>query len=143
MSSDPYHLQRFVDAQEAVYASALAEIEAGFKKSHWMWFIFPQLAGLGESEKSQYYGLQNLAEAEAYLAHPVLGPRLLACARAALEVQGRDARELFGFPDNLKLRSSATLFALASPPDSVFEQLLQKYFAGQRDEKTLQLLATA
>ncbi len=137
---DPFDLTRFVRAQDTVYGQALSEIRSGRKRSHWMWYIFPQLDGLGFSSTSRFYGIKNRDEASAYLAHPLLGPRLRECAEAALAVAGRSAREIFGSPDDLKLRSSATLFACVSPPDSVFERLLQKYYHGERDEKTLQLL---
>ena len=140
VESDPYDLDRFVLAQEDHFASALAEIGGGRKRSHWMWFIFPQLDGLGTSAMSKRYAIGSLAEAEAFLRHPLLGPRLARCAEAALALAGRSAREVFGAPDDLKLRSSATLFAQASPPGSVFEQLLEKYFAGQPDGATLRLL---
>jgi uncharacterized protein (DUF1810 family) len=138
--SDPFNLARFVEAQKDDYAQALAEIESGRKRSHWMWYIFPQLAGLGFSSTAQFYGISNLDEARAYLAHPILGPRLLACAEAAVRVEGKSANAIFGSPDDLKLRSSATLFALVSEPSSVFEQLLAKYYASERDPRTLTLL---
>src|SRR4051794_21860819 len=139
-SSDPFNLARFVEAQADDYDRALAEIEGGRKRSHWMWFVFPQLAGLGFSSTAQFYAITSLGEARAYLAHPVLGPRLLACAEAALRVEGNSANDIFGSPDDLKLRSSATLFAEVSPPGSVFERLLAKYYAGERDPRTLTLL---
>ncbi len=140
---DPQALNRFVDAQEPLYTQALAEINAGQKRSHWMWFIFPQFAGLGTSATAQQFAIRSRGEAAAYLAHPVLGPRLMACARAALAIQGRSAREVFGTPDDLKLRSCATLFAQVAPEGSVFEQLLQRYFGGQPDARTLTLLEHA
>ena len=139
-TDDPFDLARFVRAQEGDYADALAEVRAGRKRSHWMWYVFPQLAGLGFSGMSQRYAVTGVAEAEAYLWHPVLGPRLVEIAEAALAVEGRSAAQVFGSPDDLKLRSCATLFALASPPGSVFDRLLDKYFQGQRDEATLRLL---
>lgn len=138
--SDPFHLQRFVAAQKDVYADALAEIRSGHKQSHWMWFVFPQLAGLGSSPTSCRYAIRNLDEAKAYLAHPILGPRLIECAEAAWEIDGKSALEIFGTPDHLKLWSSATLFGYAAAPGSVFERVLEKYFAGQRDLRTLELL---
>ena len=138
---DPFSLNRFVEAQEGAYERALSEIRAGQKRSHWMWFIFPQYDGLGFSSISKRYAIKSLAEAEAYLRHPVLGPRLLECAEAALAVEGRSAAEIFGFPDDMKLRSCATLFARASPPRSVFECVLDKYFKGEPDERTLQLIS--
>lgn len=133
-------LDRFVDAQRDTYARALAEIRAGRKQTHWMWFIFPQIAGLGSSPTSQHYAIHDRAEAGAYLTHPVLGPRLIECAEAVVALEGHSAAEVFGFPDDRKLRSSATLFAEVSPTGSVFERLLDRHFGGKRDEKTLQLL---
>jgi len=135
-----FDLARFVRAQDAVYAQALAEIRSGRKHSHWMWFIFPQYDGLGFSTTSKAYAIKSAAEARAYLAHEVLGPRLEECCEAALSVRGGDATEVFGSPDDMKLRSCATLFAAVSPPGSVFEKVLQKYFGGGRDERTLRLL---
>jgi uncharacterized protein (DUF1810 family) len=142
-AGDPHNLTRFVQAQEGVYEQALAEIRRGWKQSHWMWYIFPQFEGLGFSSTSRRYSIKSVAEAEAYLSHPLLGPRLRECAEAAFNVQGRTALELFGSPDDLKLRSCATLFAHVSPPGSVFEQLLEKYFQGGRDGETLRLLGIA
>jgi len=137
---DPYDLNRFVRAQQEDYERALSEIKKGQKRTHWMWYIFPQIDGLAFSSTSKLYSIKSLAEAKAYLAHPVLGPRLLKCAEAVVAMEGRSAREIFGSPDDLKLRSCATLFACASPPGSVFDQLLEKYYGGARDAKTLQLL---
>jgi uncharacterized protein (DUF1810 family) len=137
---DPYNLARFLSAQEDDYAQALAEIQSGRKRSHWMWYIFPQIDGLGWSSTSKFYAIKNRDEAGAYLNHPVLGKRLLECAHAALQVNGRSANEIFGSPDDLKLRSCATLFAQVSPPGSLFEQIIEKFFDGRRDEKTLRLL---
>jgi uncharacterized protein (DUF1810 family) len=141
-TSDPYDLSRFVEAQEVSYEQALAEIRSGQKQSHWMWYVFPQFEGLGFSPTARRYAIKSLAEAKAYLNHPVLGPRLRECGEAALGVEGRSAHEIFGFPDDLKLRSCATLFAEVAPPGSMFDRLLDKYFGGQGDEKTLQLLGT-
>ncbi len=138
--SDPYDLSRFVQAQETSYSQALSELQRGRKSSHWMWFIFPQYDGLGSSAMAKRYAIRSLAEAEAYLHHPILGPRLLECAQAALAVDGQSAFDVFGSPDDMKLRSSATLFACVSPAGSVFERLLNKYFRGERDERTAQLL---
>jgi uncharacterized protein (DUF1810 family) len=143
MSTDPYDLARFLDAQDGVFEHALAEIRGGQKRSHWMWFIFPQFAGLGFSPTSQHYAITSIAEARAYLDHPVLGARLIECAEAALSVHGRTAREIFGSPDDLKLRSCATLFAAVSPEGSVFHRLLDRFFGGAADEKTIALLAAA
>lgn len=137
---DPYDLSRFLRAQEGDYDHALSELRAGRKRSHWMWYIFPQLAGLGSSEISRRYAIRSTDEARAYLGHRVLGPRLRECAEAVLEVEGRSAHEIFGSPDDLKLRSSATLFACASAAGSVFERLLAKYFGGEPDPVTLRLL---
>lgn len=138
--ADPYDLDRFVQAQEGVYERALAEIRGGQKRSHWMWYIFPQYAGLGVSATARRYAIQSPDEAGAYLNHPVLGPRLVECAEAALGVAGRSAYEIFGSPDDLKLRSCATLFARVSPAGSVFERLLAKYYHGEPDDQTRLLL---
>ncbi len=135
-----YDLDRFVEVQKTCYEDALAEIRAGEKRLHWMWYIFPQLYGLGFSPTSKRYSIRSLTEAEAYLSHPVLGPRLLECTEAVLGVSGRTAHDIFGSPDDWKLRSSATLFSLVSPPGSVFHRLLEQYFGGEPDPKTLQLL---
>ena len=143
MTGDAHDLARFVAAQRGSYEHALAEIASGRKRSHWMWYVFPQFAGLGVSATSRKYAIASLAEAEAYLRHDLLGPRLVACADAALAVEGRSAREIFGSPDDLKLRSSATLFAHVSPEGSVFHRLLEKYFGGEPDEATLRLVANA
>lgn len=137
---DPHDLGRFVRAQEADYERALSEIRSGRKRTHWMWYIFPQIEGLAFSSTSQYYAIKSMAEAKAYLDHPILGPRLTACAEAVVAVEGRTASEIFGSPDDLKLRSCATLFACVSPPGSVFDRLLAKYYRGERDGKTLELL---
>jgi uncharacterized protein (DUF1810 family) len=137
---DPYDLGRFMQAQRGDFERALAEIAGGRKRSHWMWYVFPQLDGLAFSSTSKFYAIKSLDEARAYLAHPVLGPRLRQCAEAALGVEGRSATEVFGSPDDLKLRSCATLFACVSPPGSVFHRLLDKYYGGERDRKTLRLL---
>jgi uncharacterized protein (DUF1810 family) len=142
-SDDPYALTRFVRAQEKDYEQALSEIRNGRKRTHWMWYIFPQFDGLAFSSTSKYYSIKSVAEAKAYLAHPLLGPRLLECAEAAVRVEGRSATDIFGTPDDLKLRSCATLFACVSPRDSVFDRLLAKYYRGERDDRTLQLLGRA
>jgi uncharacterized protein (DUF1810 family) len=142
-AGDPHDLDRFVQAQVNDYARALTEIKNGRKRSHWMWYIFPQLDGLGFSSTSRRYAIKSLPEAEAYLAHPVLGPRLVACAQAALGVEGRSALAIFGSPDDMKLKSCATLFACVSPASSVFDGLLEKYFQGRPDDKTLRLLGIA
>jgi uncharacterized protein (DUF1810 family) len=137
---DPYDLNRFVEAQEDVYESALAEIRAGQKRSHWMWFVFPQIAGLGSSPISRKYAIRRLDEARAYLDHPILGLRLLDCVDAVLAIDGKSASEIFGYPDDLKLRSSATLFAAARPDCAKFQRLLERYFDGKHDPRTLSLL---
>jgi uncharacterized protein (DUF1810 family) len=137
---DPYNLSRFVRAQEDDYAQALSEIKRGRKRTHWMWYIFPQIEGLGSSPTSREFSIKSLEEAKAYLDHAVLGPRLLDCADAVLGVEGRSAAEIFGFPDDLKLRSCVTLFKCVSPPGSVFDRILQKYFSGEPDAATLRLL---
>lgn len=142
-ADDPHDLGRFVSAQSDDYAEALGEIRRGRKTSHWMWYIFPQFDGLGMSSMSRKYSIKSLDEARAYLAHPVLGPRLIACVEATLGVEGRSAHDIFGSPDDLKLQSSATLFALVSPEGSVFEQLLDRYYHGGRDEQTLTLVEQA
>lgn len=133
-------LSRFVERQRLAYAGALEEITNGRKVGHWIWFIFPQLAGLGRSAESVQFGLAGLAEARAYMAHPVLGPRLEACAQALLAVEGRTITEILGGTDAMKLGSCATLFAAVTPPGSVFELLLAKYYNAARDHLTLQAL---
>jgi uncharacterized protein (DUF1810 family) len=143
MSDDVYDLARFFKAQEGTYHRALAEIRRGRKDSHWMWFIFPQLGGLGRSPVSQLYAIKSVDEAKAYLAHPLLGTRLLECTEAVLAIAGRSAEEIFGTPDDFKLRSCATLFAAVSPPDSVFHRIIDKYFAGESDSVTQALLRDA
>ena len=142
-SDDPYNLNRFVHAQEDNYEQALAEMRSGKKRTHWMWYIFPQLDGLAFSATSKHYSIKSIEEAKAYLDHPLLGPRLLECAEAVLHIEGRAAIEIFGSPDDMKLRSCATLFAYVLSPGSVFDRVLEKYYRGERDEKTLQLLGTA
>jgi uncharacterized protein (DUF1810 family) len=139
-TDDPYNLSRFLRAQEDDYERALSEIRSGQKRTHWMWYVFPQLDGLAFSSTSQHYAIKSLEETKAYLDHPVLGPRLLECAEAAVRVEGRSAAAIFGSPDDLKLRSCATLFACVAPPGSVFDRLLDKFYGGARDDKTLRLL---
>lgn len=134
-------LQRYIKAQAPVYARALAELKRGEKQSHWMWYIFPQIAGLGRSPMSQTYAIQSLEEARDYLAHPVLGERLRECCHVLLTLDGRTAHEIFRSPDDLKFRSSLTLFARAAPDESLFDDLLVKYFGGTEDPATLELLA--
>lgn len=136
---DPYDLNRFVEVQRDDYDEALSEIASGRKRTHWMWYIFPQIDGLASTATSRHFAIKSLEEARAYLDHPVLGARLLECAEAALAVEGRSAHDIFGSPDDLKLRSSATLFAVVQP-GSVFDRLLARYFDGVPDGKTLELL---
>jgi uncharacterized protein (DUF1810 family) len=138
--NDPHDLRRFVDAQSDNYDQALSEIKAGHKRSHWMWYVFPQYEGLGRSSMAQRYSIKGLAEAEAYLRHPLLGPRLVECAEALLALEGRSAHEIFGSPDDAKLRSSATLFAYVAPAGSAFHRVLDRYFAGEPDRTTLELV---
>jgi uncharacterized protein (DUF1810 family) len=140
MSSDPYNLERFVEAQSGVYEAATAELRHGMKTGHWMWFIFPQIAGLGLSTMSQRYAIGSRDEAAAYLEHPVLGPRLRDICRVLNEVEGRSARQIFGAPDDMKLRSSMTLFAHATKDNAVFLETLSKYFGGEFDGRTLELM---
>jgi uncharacterized protein (DUF1810 family) len=137
---EPYDLNRFITAQEGVYDRALAELRDGMKRSHWMWFIFPQIEGLGQSPTSRHYSIKSLEEARQYLSHPVLGQRLTECSEAVLAVKGQSASDIFGHPDDWKLQSSMTLFELVSGPDSVFARVLEKYYAGKRDTKTLQIV---
>ena len=137
--NNSFNLNRFIDAQERVYDRVLKELKNGSKRSHWMWYIFPQLDGLAQSATSKYYAIQSKAEAMAYLNHPVLGSRLIECANTVLDTEGKTVSEIFGYPDNLKLKSSMTLFSEVAT-DSVFARVLDKYFQGERDPKTLQLL---
>jgi uncharacterized protein (DUF1810 family) len=142
-STDPYDLNRFIEAQAVNYSDALAELRAGQKRSHWMWYVFPQIASLGHSAMSARYAIRSADEARAYLAHPVLGPRLIECAEAVLAIENRSAREIMGSPDDLKLRSCATLFAEISPERSVFQRVLDKYYTSEPDQRTLELVATS
>ena len=142
-STDPFHLDRFLKSQDPVFAAVLEELRLGLKQSHWMWFIFPQLDGLGSSSTTRYFSIKGEAEARAYLAHPVLGSRLYQCAEILLQQHDRSARDIFGPVDEMKLRSSLTLFARFAEHDSVFARLLTKYFEGVPDSKTLQLLDAA
>lgn len=135
-------LDRFVQAQQEDYAIALSEVRNGYKQSHWMWYIFPQMRGLGLSEMSQTYAIGDAAEAKAYLQHPILGPRLLEITAAVLALEGLSAYDIFGTPDDQKLRSCCTLFARVSPPRSMFEQVLAKYFDSQPDPTTLEYFAS-
>jgi len=140
MEHDPYHLQRFIDAQAAVMPHVEAELRAGRKTSHWMWFVFPQMRGLGRSGMAERYGIASLQEAQAYLAHPVLGARLRDCCKLVLALQGSSAHAIFGSPDDSKFRSSLTLFRCAAPEEGVFGDCLRKYYRGADDPATLALL---
>lgn len=142
MSEDPFNLQRFVLAQGSSYEQVLKELRAGQKRTHWMWYVFPQLAGLGTSPTARFYAIKGAAEVEAYLRHPILGPRLEECFEAFLAIKGRSARDILGFPDDLKLRSCATLFSTISPPGSVYSRAIEGAFGGVQDERTLELLRT-
>lgn|SRR5690606_7493936 len=132
------NLTRFLEAQQHNYSIALEEIKSGRKTSHWMWYIFPQLKGLGYSSTSKFYGIESIEEAEEYLEHPVLGKRLKEICSALLHLDTNDAQQVFGSPDHLKLRSSMTLFSSVKNSDPVFEQVLEKYFSGEKDKKTLE-----
>lgn len=136
-AGDPYDLERFVEAQNGVFEEVCAELAAGRKRSHWMWFVFPQIRGLGSSTTAEYYAIGSLAEAKAYWDHPVLGPRLRECCRLVNGIAGRSAQEIFGYPDYLKFRSSLTLFARATAGNQVFQDVLRKYFDGEPDAATL------
>ena len=135
-----YDLQRFVDAQDSVWTAVTKELKAGRKQTHWMWFVFPQLAGLGRSATAQHFGIADLTEAQLFLSHEVLGPRLQKAARLTVGIEARTVDAIFGYPDNLKLQSSMTLFAEATSGTSVFDEVLQKYFDGESDSATLDFL---
>ena len=139
--TDAYNLQRFLDAQDRVYDAVLEELRAGRKSSHWIWFVFPQFAGLGHSGMAQKFAITSLDEAKAYLQHPVLGPRLRACTQLVLDVEERGAEEIFGYPDYLKFRSCMTLFLTAATDNTIFKDALLKYFDGKPDQLTLDILA--
>jgi uncharacterized protein (DUF1810 family) len=136
-----YTLQRFTEAQARNYADALTEIKNGKKRTHWMWYVFPQIQGLGNSEFARLYAINDMEEAEAYLNHPVLGSRLKEISSILLQLQSNDANEIFGSPDDMKLQSSMTLFSLVTNTDPVFEAVLQKFYYGEKDPKTQQILA--
>jgi uncharacterized protein (DUF1810 family) len=140
MTEDAHNLRRFVEAQEPIYQRVCAELRAGAKASHWMWFVFPQLKGLGRSTTSEFYSISSLLEAEAYWQHPLLGTRLRECSDLVLAVKDKTAREIFGSPDDVKFRSSMTLFERAAPQEPIFGRALAKYFNGERDARTLTLL---
>ncbi|MCF7531246.1 DUF1810 domain-containing protein [Pseudomonas petrae] len=139
--NDPFDLQRFVDAQASTHESALAELKSGRKQSHWMWFVFPQLAGLGHSDMARRYGISGRDEATAYLQHSVLGERLARCCEALLQWKDRSAMQIMGSPDDMKLRSSMTLFAAVAPDQAVFRDVLEAFFGGKPDSVTLSKLA--
>ncbi len=139
-SADPYNLDRFLQAQSSMFERVLQELRAGMKTSHWIWFIFPQIRGLGRSPISIEFAIASRQEASAYLQHPVLGPRLKECTQLVLQVEGRSVEQIFGSPDDLKFRSSMTLFAQVSPDDDIFVRALQKYFGGVPDQLTLDRL---
>ncbi len=139
-ANDPHDLQRFVAAQDPVYAEALEELRRGAKRGHWMWFVFPQIQGLGRSEMAARYAVKSRSEAAAYLRHGILGPRLAECAAALMSVDGKTALEIMGFPDDLKLQSSMTLFAHVSAFGSVYHRVLEKYYKGSQDARTLEIL---
>ena len=134
------NLERFLIAQQTYYQTALQEIKSGKKRSHWMWFIFPQIAGLGYSETARYYAIKNMEEAKAYMEDYTLGTNLIEISQALLEIKSNDADEVMGRPDNLKLKSSMTLFALAKPECEVFQKVLEKFFHGEKDQKTIEIL---
>jgi uncharacterized protein (DUF1810 family) len=138
--NDPYNLQRFVDAQAPIFEQVCSELRAGDKRSHWMWFVFPQIQGLGHSELARRFAISSREEAQAYLSHPVLGTRLRECTRLVNAVEGRTIEQIFGYPDNMKFRSSMTLFANATSENQVFNEALQKYFGGEFDTSTLERL---
>ncbi len=137
---DPFNLERFLDAQAGSYQTALAELRAGRKRSHWMWFVFPQLRGLGHSDRAHFFGIGSLDEAMAFLADPILGKRLLECVAALVKLPGMSAGEILGSVDALKLRSSLTLFRIAAPGETLFQSALEQYFDGQLDPQTIELL---
>lgn len=141
MDLDRYNLQRFIQAQEPVYQRATAELREGRKRTHWMWFIFPQIRGLGHSEVAQRFSIASLPEAEAYFEHPILGSRLKECTELVNAIEGRSIEHIFGYPDHLKFRSCMTLFAQAAPGEKIFNEALDKYFAGSPDGFTLSRLA--
>lgn len=136
----PFDLERFVDAQESVFADVLGELRRGRKETHWMWFVFPQIEGLGASPTARRFALRSLDEVRAYLDHPLLGPRLRLCCEILLELEGRSAEQIFGYPDVMKLRSSLTLFSQAAEDPGPFQALLDKYYGGEEDPRTLALL---
>ena len=139
--SDIYNLQRFLDAQESIYEEVIQELRQGRKTRHWMWYIFPQIKGLGRTSTAQKFAISSLEEAQAYLKNPTLESRLRECTRLVLDIENRDIREIFGYPDDLKFRSSMTLFLYATKDNKIFNDALLKYFAGQPDQLTLNLIS--
>jgi uncharacterized protein (DUF1810 family) len=139
-ANDPYDLQRFVKAQDPVYDEVLAELRNGCKTSHWMWFIFPQIRGLGHSHMAIKFGIGSREESEAYLTHPILGPRLKECSQLVTQVEGRSIHQILGSPDDMKFKSSMTLFATIAPHEHIFSEALEKYFGGELDRLTLERL---
>ncbi len=142
-NDDPFDLHRFVSAQEGTYSRAISELRSGRKESHWMWFIFPQFDGLGMSSTSKHYSIKSAEEARHYLDHPLLGKRLVECAETLLGLQGRSASQIFGYPDDLKLKSSMTLFAEVARDEETFARVIDRYFNGERDRRTLELMRSA
>ena len=137
---DSFNLKRFIDAQNPVYDQVCSELKDGMKRSHWMWFIFPQIAGLGSSATAAKFAISSLEEAKEYLQHPVLGARLVECTELVNRISGKSVHDIFGYPDDLKFHSSMTLFAKAAPENPVFKQAIQKYFGGKHDDRTEELL---
>ena len=138
--NDPFNLERFVQAQDPVFNEVCSQLRRGKKTGHWMWFVFPQIKGLGPSETTRFYAISSRAEAQAYLSHPVLGSRLRECTRHVIEIEGRSIAEIFGYPDNLKFMSSMTLFAHTAADNQLFLDAIKRYFGGQFDDRTVQLL---
>lgn len=140
MNTDKFDLNRFVDAQAGIYTSVINELRAGSKRSHWMWFIFPQIDGLAMSATSRHYAIKSMDDARVFLEHPILGPRLIECSQTLVGIEGRSASQIFGYPDDLKLKSSMTLFSLVDNADPVFDSVLEKYFDGERDDRTVEIV---
>ncbi len=140
MTADPHNLNRFISAQDSIYSQVIAELKNGHKQSHWMWFIFPQIDGLGHSEIAKKYAIKSKEEAVAYLNHPILGQRLIECSEILLAIKSRSAADIFGYPDDLKLKSSMALFADIENANPVFDQIIDQFFAGDKDGKTLNIM---
>lgn len=140
-NQNSFDLNRFVAAQENVYQTVISELNNGNKQSHWMWFIFPQIDGLGSSTTARFYAIKNMDEASAYLNHPILGKRLLECSSILLTIKDKSADDIFGFPDYVKLQSCMTLFSIVFPQEKLFKQVLSKYYEDQRDEKTIKIVS--